>query len=188
MKRLPIAAALTAAALTATLAGPASAAHTPAGPDAMFGTAVWCAHPHTPGAVCLRARGIAVLAGFWGTRGGVLRLERVPGRFEGSPLGQLHITGRPGKCVGSNPANTTAMVVPCYGRAATGSVFAVRGIQLVSRYWTLAMRSPGVDPNWVLTASRRGNLLRYRLDGSTRASQFWGPCSQADCAPSSQPA
>jgi hypothetical protein len=143
----------------------------------------WCAQPHRHGTTCIEVRSSAIVAGFWNSnRSHKLRAVKVRGTFEHNPLYQLHIEGRPGKCVGSNPANRTAMVQPC-GHGGVGTVFALTpGFHLTSRYWTLFEGNLDGAHNVLLTVSRRGNLLTYKVDGTTTFSQFWAPCSHAVCA------
>lgn len=142
----------------------------------------WCAQPHRHGAICVQVKGTAVVSGTWGSGNNHrLRAVPVPGRFEHQPQVQIHIAGRPGKCIGSNRANRTALVTGC-GPGGVGTVFGITpGNRLVSRYWTLAEHASGGDPDYLLTASRHGHLLTYRLDASTRFSQFWAPCGHDVC-------
>lgn len=141
----------------------------------------WCAQPHRHGATCIQVKGTAVVAGIWkNARGHKLRAVKVRGTFEHQPLYQLHIAGRAGKCIGSNPANRTAAVQPC-GSSGTGTVFALSpGFHLISRYWTLQGGNLDGAHNVLLTVTRQGHLLTYRVDG-TAASQFWAPCSHSVC-------
>jgi hypothetical protein len=142
----------------------------------------WCAQPHRHGAACIQVKDVAVVAGNWSTaRGHKLRAVHVPGTFEHQPLYQLHIAGRAGKCIGSNPANPTAAVQPC-GPGGVGTVLALSpGFHLTSRKWTTFHGNLDGAHNWVLTSARHGNLLTWTEDGHSTRSQFWAPCGHNVC-------
>jgi hypothetical protein len=142
----------------------------------------WCAQPHRHGSACIQVKGIAVVAGAWRTtRGHKLRAVKVRGTFEHNPLYQLHIARMPGKCIGTNPGNQTAMKQPC-GTGGVGTVFALTpGFHLISRYWTLFHGNLDGAHNYLLTSARPGHLLTYKVDGGTTRAQFWAPCSHDVC-------
>lgn len=154
----------------------------------------WCSVPHKHGDICVQAKGVAAVSGSWNDgRGHKLRAVRVPGRFMHERIFQLHVAGRPGKCLGSNPGNPTGMVTGC-GPGGVGTVLAITGpltgnfpALIISRYWTQFL-GHGADPRWVLSITRRGHLLRWKPDGSTRYSQYWAPCAGAVCGTTGQPA
>jgi hypothetical protein len=165
--------------LVAALMAPSVSAGITPDPSAPAVAQDWCAVPLHHGSHCFWAKGVAILAGYWGSGNAhKFRLTRVSGRFEGRHQYQFRLAGQAGKCLGSNPGIPLGLVTSC--RHGAGTVFVFNGPSIVSRYWTVHNGGQG-DPNWDITDSGYHSLIRFRPEGMTNASQFWSVCNRAVC-------